>query len=149
MEQREKGNVTVVWWRIGLALVLFVSGIWLLVRDIPPVLLSWETASEVGTAGFNVYRADSSGDDFVQINAVLIPAKGDELVGAAYRFEDDEVLPGRRYIYRIEEVEWNGAVNVYPETVAVRAGLPRVWTKIEGGVLLALAGLLLWRSFRR
>lgn len=138
-----------VWWRVGLALLLVVSGIWLLVRDIPPVLLTWETASEVGTAGFNVYRATAAEMDFVQINAALIPSEGDELVGAAYRFEDDAVSPGRQYHYRIEEVEWNGAASLYPETVTVRAGLPRVWIKAEGVVLVALAVLMLWRGFKR
>ncbi|MFN2286470.1 MAG: hypothetical protein ACK2UQ_18790 [Anaerolineae bacterium] len=147
------------WGRVLLAAVLLVSGVFLLLDDIPPVALSWETASEVGAAGFNVYRAevsgtgvpvsDISGDDFVQINAALIPAEGDELVGAAYRFEDDDVAPGRRYAYRIEEVEWDGQATLYPETVTVRAGLPRAWTKAEGGLLLLLGAFLLWRSFKR
>ena len=129
--------------------LLLVSGIWLLAREIPPVLLTWETASEVGTAGFYVYRAATPDGDFARLNSVLIPAAGDELVGAAYRFEDDAVSPGQRYSYRIEEVEWDGGTNMYPETVTVRAGLPRVWIKVEGVVLLSLAVLLLWRSVKR
>jgi len=149
MAHSEQKGTALPWGRLALASVLFVSGVLLLLRDIPPVMLSWETASEVGTAGFNVYRATVSGDDFVQVNATLIPAEGDELVGAAYRYADDDVAPGARYRYRIEEVEWDGSVNTYPETVTVRAGLPRFWTKVEGGVLLALALLLLWRSFKR
>lgn len=147
-------HVAFPWSRVLLAVVLFVSGMYLLLSDIPPVTLSWETASEVGAAGFNVYRAaapatDVSGSDFVQVNAALIPAEGDEMVGAAYRFADDDVTPGRRYAYRIEEVEWDGRTTLYPETVTVRAGLPRVWTKAEGGLLLLLGAILLWRSFKR
>ena len=142
------------WGRMVLAVLLLVGGVYLLLADVPPVALTWETASEVGAAGFNVYRADVSGKDardgdFVQVNSVLIPAKGDEMVGAAYRFEDDDVAPGRRYAYRIEEVEWDGYATLYPETVTVRAGLPRVWTKVEGGLLLLLGVFLLWRSFKR
>lgn len=142
------------WARVLLAAALLVGSAYLLLADIPPVTLSWETASEVGAAGFNVYRADIPGTDvqdgdFVQVNAALIPAEGDEMVGAAYRFEDDDVAPGRRYAYRIEEVEWDGATTLYPETVTVRAGLPRAWTKAEGGLLLLLGALLLWRSFKR
>lgn len=148
MENNDK-DVRWPWWRIGLLVVLSVSGLILLLRDIPPVVLSWETASEVGTAGFNVYRAGNPEGDFVQINAALIPAEGDELVGAAYRFEDDNVVTARRYYYRIKEVEWDGAVNVYPETVTVRAGLPRRWVRVEGGVLLTLALVLLWRTWKR
>lgn len=137
------------WSRALLAAALLMSGVFLLLADIPPVALSWETASEVGAAGFNVYRAEVAGGDFTQVNAALIPAEGDELVGAAYRFEDDDVAPGRRYAYRIEEVEWDGRATLYPETVTVRAGLPRAWTKAEGGLLLLLGAFLLWRSFKR
>jgi len=145
----QENHVGFPWGRVLLAVALLVSGVYLLLADIPPVLLSWETASEVGSAGFNVYRAEASGDNFVQVNATLIPAEGDEMVGAAYRFEDDDVQPGRRYAYRIEEVEWDGATTLYPETVTVRAGLPRAWTKAEGGLLLLLGAILLWRSFKR
>jgi hypothetical protein len=148
-------HVAFPWGRaLLLVVVLLASGVFLLLDDIPPVALSWETASEVGAAGFNVYRADApepdvSGGDFVQVNPTLIPAKGDEIVGAAYRFEDDGVTPGRRYAYRIEEVEWDGHATLYPETVTVRAGLPRAWTKVEGGLLLLLGIFLSWRSFKR
>ncbi|MGC9396966.1 MAG: hypothetical protein ACP5J4_19140 [Anaerolineae bacterium] len=147
-------HIAFPWGRVLLAAVLLVSGVFLLLDDIPPVALSWETASEVGAAGFNVYRADVpaadvSDNDFVQVNPTLIAAEGDEMVGAAYRFEDDDVTPGRRYAYRIEEVEWDGRTTLYPETVTVRAGLPRAWTKAEGGLLLLLGALLLWRSLKR
>jgi len=140
---------TVSWGRALLAALLLASGVFLLLSDIPPVALSWETASEVGTAGFNVYRADAPDGDFTQVNDSVIPAEGDELVGAAYHFEDDDVTPGRRYAYRIEEVEWDGRTNLYPETVTVRAGLPRAWTKAQGGLLLLLGAFLLWRSLKR
>ncbi len=134
------------WILIGL---LVVGGLTLLIIDIPPVVLTWDTASEVGTAGFNVYRSPANEDAFERVNATLIAAQGDELTGAAYRFEDNDVRAGRRYIYRIEEVEWDGSTNVYPETVSVRAGLPTVWTKVEGGVLMVLGVILLWREVKR
>ena len=149
MVQDRRQSVRISWGRGLLTVLLFVSGLFLLLGNIPPVVLSWETASEVGTAGFNVYRAPIAASDFVQVNPTLIPAAGDELGGASYRFEDDQVTPGRRYQYRIEEVEWDGLINVYPETVTVRAGLPRSLTRVEGGVLLGLALWLAWRSRRR
>lgn len=154
MTQDEQAKIAFPWGRVLLAVALLVSGVYLLLADIPPVSLSWETASEVGAAGFNVYRvevpaADTADSDFVQVNTALIPAEGDEMVGATYRFADDNVTPGRRYAYRIEEVEWDGRTTLYPETVTVRAGLPRAWTKAEGGLLLLLGALLLRRSFKR
>jgi hypothetical protein len=139
-------------WRIALTVLLLAAGIALLLVDLPPVALTWETASEVGTAGFNVYRAPVGTTDpggFMQVNDALIPAQGDELTGAAYRFVDETVRPGHRYVYQIEEVEWDGTTTRYPMTVQVRAGLPARWIKAEGGLLLVLALVLLLRSLRR
>lgn len=135
--------------RQGLIGLLLLGGILLLVLDIPPVSLSWETASEVGAAGFNVYRSALTEEAFVRANPTLIPARGNEMTGAAYHFADDDVVVGRRYVYRIEEIEWDGTVNSYPETVTVRAGLPRLWTKIEGALLIGLAVFLFWRTLKR
>jgi len=138
------------WGRWILALLMAVGGAWLLLADIAPVVLTWETASEVGTAGFNVYRALTPDSvSFKQVNPNLIPVQGDELTGATYRFADDAVQVGRKYCYRIEEIEWDGTITPYPETVQVRAGFPRLWTKIEGGMLLFLASIVLWRALRR
>lgn len=137
-----------LFWRILPGLLLAAGGGWLLWANIPPVLLSWETASEVGTAGFNVYRSPVASADFVQANPTLIPAHGDEVTGAAYHFQDADVTAGQRYTYRIEEVEWDGTRTTYPETVAVRAGLPRFWTKVEGGLMLLLAVILIWKGFK-
>jgi len=132
-----------------LALVLCVVGCVLLIVDVPAVVLSWDTASEVGTAGFNVYRSpawDSAApEDWVKVNDELITSAGDEMVGAAYRFEDDDLAPGRKYRYRIEEVEWDGGTTRYPDEVVVRAGFPSRWTKIEGIGLILLGLVLLWR----
>lgn len=134
-----------------LSLALSGTGLALLFADISPVVVSWETASEVGTAGFNVYRAPLSESAVVRVNPELIPSEGDEMVGAAYRYADDDasLRPWRRYRYQIEEVEWDGSATLYPEAVVVRAGLPRVWTRVEGGLLIALALVLLWGRLRR
>lgn len=136
------------WGQIVLSVFLFFGAGYLFFVDTAPVVLSWETASEVGTAGFNVYRADASteisAEQYVQVNVDLIPAKGDEMLGADYLYEDDGVSSIKRYLYRIEEVEWNGARHLHPETVAVRAGLTRVWRQLEGGMLCALAIVMLF-----
>ncbi len=132
-----------------LVLILCVVGCVLLIVDVPAVVLSWDTASEVGTAGFNVYRSpawDSAApEDWIKVNDELIPSAGDETVGADYRFEDDDLTPGRKYRYRIEEVEWDGGATWYPDEVVVRAGFPSRWTKFEGVGLILLGLLLLWR----
>ncbi len=137
-----------------LALILLGVGISLLVTDAAPVVLSWETASEVGTAGFNVYRSpawETVSGKGVQVNAALIPSKGEETVGASYRLEDKDagLIPGRRYRYQIEEVEWDGSAMLYPETVTVRAGLSGRWTRAEGVGLILLGVVLVLSRLRR
>lgn len=131
-----------------LAILVALIGLGLLIFPPPPVALTWKTASEVGTVGFNVYRAEAGSTDFEQVNDALIPSQGDEIAGADYRFVDETAAVGRKYTYRIEEVEWDGTVNAYPETVSTRAGLPRLWSRVEGVVLLALSGWLLLRGWR-
>jgi len=132
-----------------LALILCVVGCVLLIVGAPAVVLSWDTASEVGTAGFNVYRSaawdSATPEDWVKVNDELIPAAGDEMIGAAYRLEEDDLSPGRKYRYRIEEVEWDGGTTRYPDEVVVRAGFPSRWTKLEGVGLTLLGMVLLWR----
>lgn len=132
-----------------LALVLCAVGCVLWIVDVPAVVLTWDTASEVGTAGFNVYRVpawdEAQSTTWIKINEDLVPAAGDEMVGAAYRFEDDGLAPGRKYRYRIEEVEWDGGTTQYPDEVVVRAGFPSSWTKVEGAGLVLLGGAMLWR----
>jgi hypothetical protein len=143
-----RGGFRQVFWAV-LSLLLTIGGAWLLLSDLAPVVLTWETASEVGAAGFNVYRSPAGEDDFTKVNETLIPAQGDEMVGASYRFEDSNVRPGVRYRYRIEEVELDGSTTIYPETVDVRAGLPRLWVRVEGVVLMAIALFILWQTFLR
>ena len=136
------------WVQIILAVVLLVFAGYMIIVDIPPVTISWETASEVGTAGFNIFRADIHSEQFVQVNENMIPAEGDEMLGAAYSYDDHDVKPTQRYLYRIEEVEWDGIKHLYPETETVRAGLTRLWRQLEGGVLCVLAIVLLWQGFK-
>jgi hypothetical protein len=106
------------------------------------VVVTWETASEVETAGFHVYRGPSPSGEFSRITENPVPAEGDPLVGASYRYEDEDVAWGERYYYQLEEVELDGARNRYDETVEGRAGLGWTWA-LAGGVVLALLGAAL------
>jgi hypothetical protein len=65
------------------------------------VRLEWETASEEGVSGFNLYRAETQGGAQIKLNSVLIPATGGG-GGAAYDFEDTTVQPAHTYYYWLE-----------------------------------------------
>lgn len=73
------------------------------------IVLRWETASEIGALGFNVWRGTSCNPGTAtRLNASLIPAEGDDQVGGSYEFADDDVQPNVLYDYRLEEVETDG-----------------------------------------
>jgi len=121
------------------ALLVLVGGV-LLFYDSAGIIISWETASEVNTQGFNLFRSVASADGpFVQVNSELILARGDPLIGDSYQFRDQGVDPGRSYVYQIEEVELGGVRHRYPEVVQARAGVPR-WLSIGAGLLLISLG---------
>jgi hypothetical protein len=72
------------------------------------VMLQWETAAEIDTAGFNIYRAESENSAYSKINNALIPAKGSSTQGTSYKFTDSTVKNRKRYYYKLEDVNING-----------------------------------------
>jgi hypothetical protein len=121
------------------------------VRTAATVIVEWTTASELNTAGFNLYRRDSPDGPFTRLNEHLIPASPDPLIGGSYAFTDTNVVAGRTYYYQLEDVETSGATTRHGPIAA----------KAEGGgqiTLLALAllagaaiglGIMGLSSFRR
>jgi hypothetical protein len=133
-----------------IGIILVIAGGVLLVYDPGGIIITWSTASEVDTMGFNLYRAEGSAEGtFELVNTEPIPATGDPLTGAEYQLEDRDVEPGHLYFYLIEEIEWNGTRQRYPELVQTRAGLSRFWLVVEGAVLLLLGCGLVYRQLRQ
>ncbi|MGC9398605.1 MAG: hypothetical protein ACP5HM_05655 [Anaerolineae bacterium] len=116
----------------------------LLVRLTSPAraTITWETASEVDTAGFHLYRATPPDPSFERITSTPIPAQGDPLTGAEYRYQDKNVRWGARYRYQLEEVTLSGSTQKYPEIVESRAGLGWGWALGSGAGLAALSLLI-------
>jgi hypothetical protein len=131
-------------------LLLFVLGV-AAVRLTSParIVISWETASEVETAGFFLYRCRSQEGPFALLDEAPLLAQGDPLAGTSYRYEDRDVAWGQRYFYRLEEVERDGGRNRYPEVVEGQAGLGWSWALACGLLLAALAAGWLWVGRRR
>lgn len=70
------------------------------------VTLSWRTAAEIDTLGFNVWR-DTNGKG-VKVNRSLVAAKR-QTRGATYRLVDRQARPGVSYAYRLQAVSTTGA----------------------------------------
>lgn len=98
------------------------------------VVLEWDTASEVDTAGFNIYRGHASQGPYEKVNHNLIPATNDPLVGGSYTYEDVNVVAGKTYYYQLEDVAFSG------ETT--RHGLIEIEARRDGRKVFVLAGIL-------
>lgn len=105
-----------------------------------PIIIRWTTESEVGTAGYNIYRAESEDGPWTKINERLIPGATDPLRGGSYVYTDTQVLAGQTYWYELEEIELNGSANRLQRTTAVaqpeRSG-PSLALPCAGALLLA------------
>jgi hypothetical protein len=105
--------------------------------------LAWTTASEVNTAGFNVYRSERPDGPYTRINAQLIPASGETLLGSKYHYEDTSVIPGQTYYYQLEDVAFDGAsVRHQPLAVSVPSALG-LSVNLELLLGIGMTGLLL------
>ncbi len=86
-------------------------------------MVEWETASEVGTVGFNLLRQDAKSGQWVRVNDALLPALMDAPQGGAYRYPDRNVSVGQTYTYQLEEVEVTGETRTHgPYTVTAGSG---------------------------
>jgi hypothetical protein len=73
------------------------------------VHLEWETSTEIDNVGFDLYRSDASGGDYIRLNEVRIPSKAPgSPAGALYTWQDETVVAGIVYHYMLEDVDVHG-----------------------------------------
>jgi hypothetical protein len=93
------------------------------------IQLEWDTATELDTLGFHVYRADSPSGYQIRLNANLIPGQAPgSPMGATYQFVDDTVSMGTTYHYWLEAVDMNGQSTYYGPISAQVTVLRRLLT---------------------
>ena len=114
----------------------------------PEAIITWSTESEVGTAGFHVYRANQEDGPYEKVTQNLIESKGDPFTGGEYEFRDLNVQAGQTYFYQLEELETTGNFTRLPDTVRFEArdGIYGLIDNINWNVLsiLLLILLLIW-----
>ena len=137
-------------------LLIFVGVLWLLLAGalliyqlVTPskVEITWETATEQQTAGFNIYRSSVPDGDFVLINEnKLIDSQGSPVSGASYKFIDDKVVAGEKYFYVLEEVEFDSTKNRYEDDI-FEYDVPEVtWWAVILTAVSAIIGLVILMS---
>jgi hypothetical protein len=118
------------------------------------VIVEWTTESEVDTAGFNIYRSESAEGPYIKINPELIPSSPDPILGGKYVYTDTNVVAGRTYYYKLEDVELGGTTTMHgPIEVVAEASSPSAFANLAAlwplavlVAVLALGGVILsWR----
>jgi hypothetical protein len=126
---------TLMW----LAVVFLVTGILGVVLGLheyqhPQINIVWSTASEMNTAGYNLYRSKIGENEKMKINDKLIPASEDPFAGGEYQFSDHDVDAGVNYLYFLEEVELDGK-KIELGTIQVEAKRDGFWLGILALIL--------------
>ena len=123
------------------------------------VFVEWTTETEVETAGFNLYRSESPAGPYVKVNPALIPGASDPLLGGRYVYTDTNVIAGRTYYYKLEDVELDGVITLHgPIEVVAEFSRPSAFANLAASwplavliAVLALGGVAVsrWRGQRR
>ena len=104
------------------------------------ITIEWTTASELNTAGFNLYRSDAKAGDYTRLNTDVIPGSTDPLTGGSYVYTDTNVIAGRTYYYQLEDVETSGDVTRHEPYQVVASTNPG--TKVYVAIGLIGAALI-------
>lgn len=115
---------------LGTLWVLLAAGYFFYQLTHPTIEVRWETATELETAGFHLYRSRSPDGEWVQITQAqgLIPSQGNALRGATYTFRDRDVMVGETYYYVLEEVEYDLSTNRHDEQIFAYVPYVTPWT---------------------
>ncbi|MEJ8567671.1 hypothetical protein [Elongatibacter sediminis] len=73
-----------------------------------PNVITWSTASEHGSFGYDVYRGLSENGPFTAVNAEIIPGAGTTDLTRHYEFVDEDIEPDTTYWYYIESISLTG-----------------------------------------
>ena len=125
------------------------------------ILVTWETVSELGNVGFNLWRGVSPNAPDVQLNASLIPSQGPgSSQGFSYAWPDSaNLVNNTTYYYWLEDVDIAGVVTrhgpisaTYSAPTAVSlsgfapaAALPVAWPLAAAGLTALAAAAVAWR----
>ncbi len=92
--------------------------------SIGEVRLSWETSMEIDAIGFNLFRSTNLDGERIRLNSHLIPsAAPGEIIGAAYAYEDKDVLAGQKFYYWLEFIDTGGSTVFGPQLAKASYGL--------------------------
>ena len=78
------------------------------------VRIDWETAIEINSVGYHLWRSDRLHGIYTKITGFVIPTQGGPSWGAIYTWNDFQVDPDDiYYYYKLQEIVVNGATTMY------------------------------------
>ena len=110
IEGQRSGSHRLLITALGLLWFIVAAALWISwERTGPRVDVTWETATEQGTAGFRLYRREGENGDFLPVSEDhFVQSLGGPTSGASYSYSDDQVEAGKTYYYQLEEIEADG-----------------------------------------
>jgi hypothetical protein len=140
-------------------LVTALGGLWLVLalalwgywgKYASRVEVTWETATELETAGFALYRREGDLGEFVPVSEdYFMESRGGPTNGATYRYLDDQVEEGKTYFYLLEEIESDGSRQRFDDDLLEYTLVDNKWPRTAVIVLCCLFGTgLLFASKR-
>ncbi len=126
------------------ALWLLLAGALIVYQFFSParVEITWETATEQNTVGFNLYRSVTADGAFTLVNQdQFIPSEGSAVSGASYAYTDNGVTAGQTYYYVLEEIEADGSSIRYEDDLFEYEVPGRTWWLIALTIASAVVGL--------
>lgn len=86
------------------------------------IRVEWETATEIDTLGFHLYRSPRADGGYERLNEQIIPSQAPGSPGGGiYFWTDDQVVPGQAYYYKLEDVDIHGAATLHGPRSAIAA----------------------------
>lgn len=79
----------------------------------------WETASELNTIAFRLYRSLEASPGDLGVALYLVAAHGDPVSGWTYSYIDTAVVPGTTYYYMLEDIDDGGMATSHAPVAAV------------------------------
>ncbi|CAB1057424.1 Beta-galactosidase (EC [Olavius sp. associated proteobacterium Delta 1] len=98
------------------------------------VLVEWETAQEIDNMGFYLYRSTGLAGPYEKLTEQLIGGTDYSVMGRAYAYEDRDLVPGRLYYYKLEDLDSDGT-RTFHGPICVDwdgDGLPDDWELAHG-----------------
>jgi len=120
----ENGTGCEVWKTTADATYITLESFEAVARKDGAILLHWETGTEIGTAGFDLYRSESPDfESFEKVTPRMVEPTGSPVAGAEYSVLDRSVKPGTLYYYFLVEIDVNGKMDTFGP-VQARAKIP-------------------------